>query len=309
MRGQREGLPFVTVYGITYKQKDIVKATVLGLFSQNYPSNRYEIVILDDGSDDGTKEMLEKLAEHSPVPMRVLAVKHEAHYLSAKRYNQCIAAASQETKVFVQVDDVRVRGDFIWQHVKWHLQEGDFLVTGAKFEGETETWDLAACRRGYLAGPDGSAVECDFQAAWGASLSFTRRMMERVWQEPYDKPYDERMTGWGYHEIELAWRMKQAGARVIYDPAAGVFHQCHTERTEWTRGLDRERLIREGTEQNVKYICEKHGFKELPEWSEPRELRLPEIQLSAWPLLAHFSHFENWIGGLNDFTAVGQSRA
>lgn len=266
-------LPYASVYTITYRQKEVLRETLSGLFNQTYPAMRYEIIVLDDGSEDGTLELLSQLTQRSPVPMKTLSVFHEADYLSAKRFNQCVASASKSTDVFVHVEDAIVRPDFIWQHVKWHMQATPSLVSGAMFEGETVTWDLTASDpdRRYLS-PDGDPVECDYQAAWAKSMSYARGMMASIWQEPYDRPFDERMTGWGYHEIEFAWRMLQAGARIIYDPAAGVFHPRHTEDREKRRGFDRAEVIREGEPKNIDYLCRKHGLSGLDEWAAPRAI-------------------------------------
>jgi glycosyltransferase involved in cell wall biosynthesis len=265
---QQQNVPMkVTVYSITYNQCEIVSRTIRGLFNQDYPQDHYEIVVLDDGSNDDTLRTLNGLAQQSPVPLRVIACDHEADYLSARRWNQCLAAASPQTAVFIQIDDVRLRPDFIRQHIKWHAQGPQFIVTGAKFEGPTETWDLKACRRGRLAGPGGVAAEVEvFTAVWGASLSFPRTLMEKVSQPPFEMPYDERMTGWGFHEVECAYRMKKAGARIIYDPAAGVFHQDHTAETEARRGLSRDKLVSKGIESNEQYLLKKHGLDKLPRW-------------------------------------------
>lgn len=259
--------PQVAVYTITYNQRDRVCATIEGLLSQDYPSDRYEVVVLDDGSTDDTRPSLRALARRSVVPVTILSCSHEADYLSAKRWNQCIRASSALTKVFIQVDDVNVRKDFIRQHVKWHRSDEQIVVTGAKFEGPTERWDLGTCRRARLAGPEGAASPTDcFSAVWGASLSFTRRLMQAAAQPPHELPYDERMTGWGFHEVEFAYRLQQAGGRIIYDPSAGVFHQDHTPETEWRRGLDRAEILEKGMERNRQYILSKHGLAQLPRW-------------------------------------------
>ena len=257
----------VSIYTITYNQCEIVKRTILGIFNQNYPPDQYEIVVLNDGSNDNTLETLEILALESPVPMVVLSCEHEADYMSAKRWNQCIATSSPQTEVFIQIDDVCLRPDFIRQHVKWHTEDPNILVTGAKFEGQKETWDLSSCRRRHLAALGGKANEIEFfTAVWGASLSFSRSLLERIYQPPFELPYDERMIGWGFHEVEFAFRMMKAGARIIYDPASGVFHQDHTVETETLRKLNRERLVIKGIENNEQFMLKKHNLSELPRW-------------------------------------------
>lgn len=265
--GTENACPVVTLVSITYNQCDLLAHTLSDLFTQDYPAEKYRIVVLDDGSTDGTDELLRAAAARSPVPFRVLSVPHEADYLTARRYNQCVAAADPRTEVFVQAEDVRLRSDFIRRHAGWHALPGNVIVTGSKFEGPKETWSLSDCQRGHLAGPGGSASRGHpFTAVWGASMSFTRRAMDRACHRPEELPFDELMTGWGYHEVEFACRMVAAGCEIAYDPAVGVFHRNHTARTESLRGLDRERLVREGTQRNEAYLVAKHALSSIPRW-------------------------------------------
>lgn len=260
-------LPFVTVYNITYNQCDILRNVISRLFQQDYPPEYWQLVVFNDGSDDGTLELLNQQSTVSPVPMLILSEAHQSDYMSARRWNQCISHGIENSDVFIQLDDVLTHPDFIRQHVKWHMQAVDYLVTGSKFEGDHETWRLEACRRASLATKDGGANEISFyKAVWGASLSFRKTLMERVFHPPFECPYDERMVGWGYHEIELALRMHNVGGRIIYDPAAGVYHQDHTPESERKRGFNREKLIEAGSSFNLEYIRRKHQITDLERW-------------------------------------------
>ena len=264
---KEDRIPFTTVYTITYNQCNAVKLLIADLQSLIYPLEKYEIVVLDDGSDDNTVIKVKNMAKNSPVEIKVLQCKHEADYLSAKRWNQCVQAANTKTEVFIQVDDVRVRTDFIEQHIKWHLGDENWLVTGAKFEGDIINWDLSKCRRNSLAKQEGTASEIfSCKAIWGASLSYTKRAMKKIYCPPYEKPYDERMIGWGYHEVEFALRMQNAGVRLLYDPSAGVFHKNHVKTVENKRGLERSKIVHEGEKKNIKYILDKHKLEDLPKW-------------------------------------------
>lgn len=260
-------LPFVTLYTITYNQSAILGQVLKHLYQQIYPSDSWQIVVLDDGSSDGTSGLLAEMALYSPVHLKVIAESHVADYMSAKRWNQCIAYGMSNTDIFIQIDDVLTRPDFIQQHVKWHIKDSAYLVTGAKFEGQEETWELSACRRASLARQDGQAAEISFYTAvWGASLSFSKNLMERVYKAPYECPFDERMIGWGYHEVEMALRMRNAGCRIVYDPSAGVYHRNHTSQGEQARGLKRAELINAGEHNNREYTLHKHKLNELERW-------------------------------------------
>jgi hypothetical protein len=256
----------VTVFTITYLQREKVLQLMEDLSHQEYPANRFEVVILVDEGHDGTFDAVHAKSAEMPYMVTLLIRQHEVDYMNAKRWNECIAAADPSTEVFVQIDDVRVRPDFLRQHLKWHQQPG-IVVTGAKFEADEQTWDLAACRRSHLAGPGGQArvVEA-WTAAWGASLSYPRRLTEAVMDKPFDVPFDERMTGWGLHEVEMVYRMTTKGAELVYDPAAGVFHQYHSMATEASRGIDRQRAVEHGYRRNEEYVCTKHGLDSLPRW-------------------------------------------
>jgi len=257
----------ITVFTISYQQRDEVHALMHDLASQEYPASLFELVVLDDGGGDGTFEAVRVESRDMPYTVTGLRRHHEADYMSAKRWNECIAAADPSAEIFVQVDDVRVRRDFLYQHVKWHAGSDRKVVTGAKFEGDQETWDLATCRRAHLAGANGRAnVVSAWTAAWGASLSYPRTLVEEVTSAPFDRPYDERMVGWGLHEVEMVYRMLRAGANLVYDPAAGVFHRNHTAISEGGRGIDRARAVEEGYRCNERYVCAKHGLSSIPRW-------------------------------------------
>ena len=260
--------PNVTLFFITFNQREIAVQTLEDALVQDYPASKLEIITLDDGSTDGTYASLLEAASGQVGRIKVIAGTHQAHYRSAALWNQCIAASSFETEILVQVDDVRLRPDFIRRHAEWHRRGINHIVTGAKFEGRDETWALQACRRHSLAGPGGSArFDVPPTAVWGASLSYHRRLLEAACSEPFERPYDETMAGYGHHEVEFAFRLLRAGGRTVYDPAIGVFHRDHDpiiEREQ--RGLDRKVLMERSLAENAKYICAKHGLKALPRW-------------------------------------------
>jgi GT2 family glycosyltransferase len=257
----------VSVFTITYNQRDTVLGLLRDLAVQTHPTDRFEVIVLDDGSTDGTMDAVRDEVSRAPYAATLLRRDHEADYLSARRYNECIVAADPSSRVFVQLDDVRARPDLLRQHLKWHTGEEMNVVTGAKFEGDEETWALSSCRRSHLAGPDGTAQIVDaWTAGWAASMSYPRALASLVTRPPHERPYDERMTGWGLHEVELVYRMVLAGARLVYDPAAGVYHRCHTPRTERARGIDRDSAVAIGYERNEQYVCCKHDLTSLPRW-------------------------------------------
>jgi glycosyltransferase involved in cell wall biosynthesis len=262
-----EKYPSISAFTITYNQCDRLEVTLRDLLQQDYPLDLFEIIVVDDGSTDDTGNLLNDFSNRCPVRFKTETSIHSADYSSARLWNRAVSIASPLTELFVQLDDVRLRPDFLRAHAKWYSHSSPCLVTGAKFEGDEITFAKESCRRSVLCAQGESSVRLDhFTAIWGASLSFSRMALEMVFQLPFDTPYDERMTGWGYQEVELAYRMEKAGVILLYDQAAGVFHKNHEPVKELERGIDRAHAIAVGQEKNIRYLLEKHGLAELPRW-------------------------------------------
>ena len=49
--------PFVSVLLVTRNEKNYISKSLLSLVNQTYPRNRYEIIIVDGMSDDGSFEL------------------------------------------------------------------------------------------------------------------------------------------------------------------------------------------------------------------------------------------------------------
>ena len=49
--------PTVSVIIPTYNRKDLLREALRSLAQQTYPSDRFEVIVVDDGSTDGTREI------------------------------------------------------------------------------------------------------------------------------------------------------------------------------------------------------------------------------------------------------------
>ena len=57
---------FVSVVVPTYNRKEILMECLISLFNQTYPKDKYEIIVVNDGSTDGTEEVLKEYAKKAP---------------------------------------------------------------------------------------------------------------------------------------------------------------------------------------------------------------------------------------------------
>lgn len=73
----------VSIVVPTYNRKEMLKETLNSLFNQTYPKDKYEIIVCDGGSIDGTEEIVNKIIQDSPCTLRYL--KEENRGVSSAR--------------------------------------------------------------------------------------------------------------------------------------------------------------------------------------------------------------------------------
>lgn len=263
--------PFLSVLLPTYRQPEVLIKTLRDLNRQTYPRDAWELVLLDDGSCDGSDIIaLETISEDIPVSLNRRPADYGGENEHASLFNKLVRLAADDTDVFVHVEDVRLQQDYLRHHAKWH-QSGELnLVTGPMCEAPLETFEPEACDRWELMemGGNAEAYRCGFRSIWAKSMSYPRELATRLTELGGGSPFDGQMEDWGYHETEFAYRAAySADAQCIYDTNCGVYHRRHNPRDESVhRGIDREEEKEKGEDQNVEYICKKHDLDSLPSW-------------------------------------------
>ncbi len=58
---ENEGFPFISIIIPVYNEEKIIKKTINSVLNLDYPKNRYEIIVVDDGSTDSTYEEVKSL--------------------------------------------------------------------------------------------------------------------------------------------------------------------------------------------------------------------------------------------------------
>jgi glycosyltransferase involved in cell wall biosynthesis len=113
---------FVSLVIPGYNIKYLLELNLYTLYQQTYPTNRYEVIVVDDGSTDGTPAMCQKLK--TPYQLKVLQIDKNLGRAVAR--NLGAGAAEGEIIIFVDGDTLQPP-EFIKNHMKSHIQ-GDNLV-------------------------------------------------------------------------------------------------------------------------------------------------------------------------------------
>ena len=117
--------PFVSVIIPTYNRRELLKSSIESIFNQSYPKDRYEIIIVDNSSTDGTEDMIHSLQQTLPCLLRYYRKENEGPGSSR---NMGIAKAEGTIIAFTDSDCV---ADQNWlMNGVARMDEGIGLVQG-----------------------------------------------------------------------------------------------------------------------------------------------------------------------------------
>jgi GT2 family glycosyltransferase len=217
--------PFVSVIVPTHRRPDAVGRTLETIAASDYPKERFEIIVVDDGSGDETSGIVEALSAKLP-NLRYLAQENRG---AAAARNNGARAARGEILLFND-DDILLAPDAMPRHVANLVQLGRVFTNGHwEFEQEMldslqatpfgryrialENWIKTGVERTRL--PDGRAEASDVTAC---SLG--------AWRSDFLKigGFDERFPFAGAEDQDLSIRGARGGIRLIADPSIRLWH-------------------------------------------------------------------------------------
>ncbi|NOG31678.1 glycosyltransferase [Halomonas sp. TBZ9] len=97
--------PKISVLILTFNQAQFIERALQSVVEQQSNNYDLEVIVTDDGSSDATVDVIEGFVENSPVPIKVLAKKHEGVTAIAKNFLSMINIASGNFIAFLAGDD------------------------------------------------------------------------------------------------------------------------------------------------------------------------------------------------------------
>lgn len=216
-------LPFISVIAPTFNRSQVVERTLEHLAAQDYPKDRYEVILVDNSSDE-TPAMAERFGASSPMPVRLIWVDER---LPAVKRNIGLDAAEGDLALFIN-DDVWFDPRALSIHAATHqAQPGPVAVMGHVYQSpqmEQNTFIRAYQPFAYaeLAGRDGEFLT--YRHFWSMNLSLpVATMRER------NLLFHEDWAEIGHEDVELGYRWAKAGLPIVYaEKATGEHFHPHT---------------------------------------------------------------------------------
>ncbi|WP_294592273.1 glycosyltransferase family 2 protein [uncultured Rikenella sp.] len=120
--------PEISVVVSTYNQPEWLEKVLWGYEVQSESCGRFEVVIADDGSDERTRQMLDRMTPHLTFPLRYVW-QTDTGFRKCRIVNRGILATRSEYIVVTDGDCIP-RSDFLATHLRLR-RPGCFLSGGA----------------------------------------------------------------------------------------------------------------------------------------------------------------------------------
>ena len=214
--------------------------TLAGLQRQNYPSDLFEVIVVDDGSNPPLELEALDLVGSSPMNLRVIH-QEDLGFGLARARNNGARAANGDILIFLDCDMVP-EADWLASHARWHHAASDLLTLGFRHhvdvdgidavhvsERPASLADLFAGRavqspewiERRMSATDDLASDADdvFRVVTGGNFAVSAEFFATVGE------FDESFTQWGSEDIEFGWRAYALGAVLVPERSALCWHQ------------------------------------------------------------------------------------
>ena len=206
--------PHLSVVVPTRDRVTILDGCIESLCDQSAEPSSYELVVVDNGSTDGTADFVRERAATSR-GLRITLVEAPIAGVNRAR-NAGIRAAEGDVIVFVDDDERAPRGYIAAVSLALSRDDRVAGVGGPVVEQTGSSRTCGSCRLGAAdvpAAPDGSATRL-----LGGNMALRRGAFDEVGL------FDERLSGRG-DESEWFRRADAAGLRFHYDPDLWLEHR------------------------------------------------------------------------------------
>ena len=214
----------VSVVVPTYNRVERLGRVIGSLERQDIALERFEVIVVSDGSTDGTTEFLAALQ----TPLSLVSVVQENQGPAAAR-NNGVQRARGELILFID-DDVLPTPALIREHLKTHTGQGNTIVLGPMLSptgfrmAPWVGWEQEMLLKQYNAMQQGLWEPTARQFYTGNTSLSRRQLLD-------SGGFDARFRR--AEDVELAYRLARGGAVFIFNPRAVGYHYAERTFRSW----------------------------------------------------------------------------
>ncbi|MCF2859907.1 glycosyltransferase [Pseudoalteromonas sp. SMS1] len=281
----------VSVIIPTYNRRELLKRTLDSLCEQTLGPQSYEIIIVDDGSNDGTAKMVSHYQGTATIQY---IFQPDEGFQVAKARNKGLSKARFDTILFLDCGMI-AHPTLLSIHLQCHGETANLVLIGMSygieavalsecdlikhtmaeneiataFELFSKNHQLMDCRGRFFAkfNFDLEMLNAPWVIFWTSCISVSRSDVARV------GGFDERFCAWGGEDVDLGYRLFHAGCKFVLHQSLLTVHYPHEKDIE-----NKE----EQAKGNVAYLMRKYSDQWInmlvnKSWSEICEQSLKPV--------------------------------
>jgi GT2 family glycosyltransferase len=213
-------IPSLTVVLATYNRADTLRRTLEHLAAQDLAPDRYEVIVIDDGSPDHTAEVVQAFAATAPYALTYL---HHRNQGPGYTQNRGLRVA-RAPLALLMADDIWLAPAALRAHLEAHERDPEIGVAVLGQVLQSPECNHSAFLRHW--DPFGlqdlhGVRELPFFMFWVCNLSVKTAFL-------LDNAMFQEASGPGghhtHHDTELGYRLRRHGLRILFNQEALGYH-------------------------------------------------------------------------------------
>ncbi len=289
---QTIGLPQLSVVMATFNRRQILPRAVDSIFAQDLPPSEYELIVVVDGSNDGTTEYLRSLR-----PACALRIIEQPNQGIAAALNRGVAIARGRIVLLVDDDDALHPSNFR-AHLDAHAAKDSLVVLGPRYIADESAKSLVTEWIRECVAEEISRWEQKWKWPEDANIDPNYSVPRAAFLA--SGGYDENLK-WR-HSTELGVRLAKMGLKFVYEPHAICHHRYFKTANQLLRiqirswGAEEISLVRKHPELRphsaLAGIVNASGWKRIAVQATACSPVSPDILLQ--PVFALLNRFPFW---------------
>jgi glycosyltransferase involved in cell wall biosynthesis len=259
--------PTVSVVIPTYNRLARLQCALDALARQTVPNHVFEVVVVSDGSTDGTDAYMTSVE----LPYRLIFRTQRNRGPAAAR-NRGVQLARGEVVLFLD-DDVVAAPNLIDRHLDRGFRRspnavviGPMLTPGDHDASRFVRWEQAMLYKQYDAIERGD-YEATYRQFYTGNASVARQLLLAA------GPFNERFKR--AEDVELAYRLERAGGHFVFDRSAVGFHYAERSYPSWIA------IARDYGRNEITFIDELDGTQRVQSLKDEYEGRHSTVRWMA----------------------------
>ncbi len=216
----------------TYNRLSVLKRCLECLDRQSVSKDIYEVIVIDDGSTDGTEKSKDKIFENTALNGRYFYQKNKG---PAKARNLGVKESKGDVLIIIG-DDIWVDSDFILKHMEIHKKYSDPVAVIGKI-----AWSKELTVTPFMDALE-NGIQFSFNTLTNDNISFKNCYTSNVsiskeFILKNNVFFDESFPYAAYEDIEWGYRLMKSGMKFVYQPEAFASHYHPTNLEAYSKRM------------------------------------------------------------------------